>query len=146
MVGEAGACPVNGPHWLASGRCAVRQWDAGGRGFGVGDDVSAICLAVLRRDGFISLDAGEKQGTIVTKPFKVPSNRLFVNVDALKGELRAEVLGKAGNMLAASAPMKGDLARGEVEWRKGNIADLKGKAVTLRFKLRNASFYSYWFE
>ena len=76
----------------------------------------------------------------------MPSNRLFVNVDALKGELRAEVLGKAGNMLAASAPMKGDLARGEVEWRKGNIADLKGKAVTLRFKLRNASFYSYWFE
>ena len=69
-------------------------------GGALGSTGGAICLAVLRRDGFISLDAGEKKGTIVTKPFKVPSNRLFVNVDAFKGELRAEVLGKAGNVLA----------------------------------------------
>ena len=57
-----------------------------------------------------------------------------------------EVLDGADNVLATSAPMKGDLLRAEVKWQKGSIADLEGKAVSLRFRLRNASFYSYWFE
>ena len=49
-------------------------------------------------------------------------------------------------VLAASGPIKGDLPRAEVKWRKGNIADLKGKAVSLRFTLQNASLYSYWLQ
>ena len=32
-------------------------------------DAGAVCLAVLRRDGFISLDAAEKEGTLLTKSF-----------------------------------------------------------------------------
>ena len=106
----------------------------------------AISLAVLRRDGFISLDADEKEGTILTEPFKSAGDRLFVNVDALKGKLLVDVLGEDGNVLATSAPMKGDLARAEVKWQKGNIADLKSKAVSLRFTLCNASLYSYWLQ
>ena len=42
--------------------------------------------------------------------------------------------------------MKGDLVRGEVQWQKGNIADIKGKAVSLRFTLSKASLYSYWLQ
>ena len=109
-------------------------------------DVIAINLAVLRRDGFVSLDAGETQGTILTKPFKLPGGKLFVNVDAFKGELRIEVVGENGKALAVSEPMKGDLLRGEVKWQKGNITDLKGKVVSLCFKLHKARFYSYWLE
>ena len=109
-------------------------------------DGGAICLAVLRRDGFISLDAGQNEGSIVTKPFKLPGSKLFVNVDATKGELRVAVLGKDDKVLAVSEPTKGDLPRGGVKWRKGNIADLQGKAVSLRFTLHNASLYSYWME
>jgi len=33
-----------------------------------------------------------------------------------------------------------------VKWQKGNITDLKGKVVSLRFKLHKARFYSYWLE
>jgi len=109
-------------------------------------DAGAICLAVLRRDGFISLDAGETEGTVLTKPFTLPSGKLFVNVDALKGELLVEVLGKNGKVLAISKPVKGDLPRGEAKWQQGNIADLKSKAVSLRFTLCNASLYSYWLQ
>jgi len=109
-------------------------------------DTVAICLAVLRRDGFVSLDAGKQEGTIVTEPFKVSGSKLFVNVNAFKGDLRVEVLDKHGAVLAASVPMNGDLLRGEVEWQKGDIAALRGNAVSLRFTLRNAQFYSYWFE
>ena len=57
----------------------------------------AICLAVLRRDGFISLDAGEQEGTIQTEPFKLSGTKLHVNVDAPKGELRVELLNGDGN-------------------------------------------------
>ena len=106
----------------------------------------AISLAVLRRDGFISLDAGETEGTIQTEPFKLPGSKLFVNVDGPAGELRVEVLGENRAILATSVPMKGDLLHGEVKWQKGNIADLEGKAVSLRFTFRNASLYSYWLQ
>ena len=109
-------------------------------------DHFAICLAVLRRDGFISLDAGDKEGTVLTKPFKVTGSKLFVNVDARNGEFRVEALGKDGETLAASAPAKGNLPRAEVKWRKGDIAGLKDKVVALRFTSRNARFYSYWLQ
>ena len=113
---------------------------------GYDKDKTAICLAVLRRDGFISLDAGQKAGSIVTRPFKVPGGRLFVNFNAIAGELRVEVLGESSKVLAASEPIKGDHVRGEVVWKKGNLAALKGKIVSMRFTLRNGRLYSYWFE
>jgi len=106
----------------------------------------AICLAVLRRDGFISLDAGKTEGTVLTRQFKVSGGKLFVNVDAYKGELGVKVLDKDGKVLAASAPVKGDLPRGEVKWAEGNLADLRGRLVSLRITLRNGQLYSYWLE
>ena len=109
-------------------------------------DVSAICLAVLRRDGFVSLDAGEKEGVLITKPFSLTGGKLFVNVDAGKGELRAQVLGKDGKTAAVSGPIKGDQLRGEAQWREGALAGLKGQIVRLRFALRNGGLYSYWLE
>ncbi|MBI1927557.1 hypothetical protein HYR99_25355 [Candidatus Poribacteria bacterium] len=109
-------------------------------------DTGAINLAVLRRDGFISLDAGNQQGAILTEPFSLTGEALFVNVDALNGELRVEVLDTDGTVLAASVPLTGDLPCGPVDWQRGNLADFKGRVVSLRFTLRNASFYSYWME
>ncbi|MDA1055267.1 MAG: hypothetical protein O3C40_33010 [Planctomycetota bacterium] len=106
----------------------------------------AICLAVLRRDGFISLDAGEQEGTVLTRSFKIPGKRLFVNVDASEGDLHAEVLDMKGKVLARSDSMKGDLARAEVKWRQDGIAAFAGEVVSIRFTLRNAEFYSYWFD
>ena len=109
-------------------------------------DAGAICLAVLRRDGFVSLSAGKKGGEILTEPFKLKGKKLFVNVDALKGELRVALLGPKGKVLATSAPVEGDHPRGEVKWKKGSIAALKGKEAKLRFTLHNADFYSYWLQ
>ena len=36
----------------------------------------AVCLAVLRRDGFVSLDAGEQPGTVTTRPFRCAGTKL----------------------------------------------------------------------
>ena len=110
-------------------------------------NTGAVCLAVLRLDGFISLDTGDEEGTLLTESFEVTGEKLCVNFTAgTKGELRVEVLDKEGKVLATSVPLKGDLARGEVIWKKGSIAPSMGKAMSLRFTLRNAQFYSYWFE
>ncbi len=109
-------------------------------------DQGAICLAVLRRDGFVSLDAETQEGILLTKPFKMSGSRLFVNVEAWQGEIRAEVLDVDGKAVAASAPLKGNSPHGELKWEQGDMAALRGEVVSLRFKLRNASFYSFWLE
>ena len=117
-----------------------------GPGFKPDPDGGGICLAVLRRDGFISLDAGKQEGTIQTEPFKLPGSTLFVNVDAPKGNLRVEVLDGEDKVVAQSVPLSGDLLREPVKWAEGNIADLKDQTASLRFTLRNGQFYSYWLE
>jgi hypothetical protein len=110
------------------------------------DNMGAICLAVLRRDGFISLDAGREEGTVLTQPFALTGSTLYVNVDASGSELRAEVVDKKGKVVAASHSLTGDLLHGELHWHRGGLAGLQGQVVSLRFMLRHANFYSYWLE
>src|SRR5436190_2122786 len=57
-------------------------------------------LAVLRRDGFASMDAGDRGGTLTTRPVRFKGKHLFVNLDAPKGELRVEVLDEKGKVIA----------------------------------------------
>lgn len=109
-------------------------------------DVGAVNLAVLRRDGFISLDAGEQTGTLLTAPFELPGRQLLVNVDARKGALQIELVGVDGEVAALSEPLNGDLIGESVKWSHGDLAKLKGQSVSLRATLRNAKFYSYWVE
>ncbi|MBS0266766.1 MAG: hypothetical protein JSS02_32865 [Planctomycetes bacterium] len=108
-------------------------------------DTGAVCLAVLRRDGFLSLDAGGEPGELVTRPFALPAGNLFVNVAALKGELRVAVLDVAGRVIATSKALTGEQPRGQIEWATGNLDGIVGQRVALRFTLQQASFYSYWF-
>jgi hypothetical protein len=109
-------------------------------------DQGAINLAVLRRDGFMSLDAGDTGGTLTTEPFAAAGDRLFVNVDAASGELAAHVLDDQGSMIAESQPISGDRPRAEVSWLSGGFGASRGTRVRLRFVLRNASLYSYWLD
>jgi hypothetical protein len=105
-----------------------------------------IGLLIQRRDGFVSLDAGEEPGAILTKPFKLPGSRLLVNVNAPRGELHVEMVKEDGNFVARSEPLTGDLPREPVRWAKGDIADFRGQTVSLQFTLRNGELYSYWLE
>ena len=110
------------------------------------DSDCALHLAVLRRDGFVSLDAGEEEGVVQTQPFTLQGNKLLVNAELGEGELRVEMIDGEGKVLATSAPLQGDLLNGEVRWQKGNPGELKGQMVSLRFALRNGAFFSYWLE
>ena len=109
-------------------------------------DQGAGCLAVLRRDGFMSLDAGSSGGTVTTEPFTSMGARLSVNVDAARGALYAEVLLEDGRVVARSAAITGDHPNTPVHWEQGDIANLTGGTVSLRFTLQDARLYSYWIE
>ncbi len=108
-------------------------------------DAGAVCLAVLRRDGFISLDAGEQPGRLTTKPFRLGGDRLLINVAVkLGGEMVVELLDAKDVVRAVSEPVALDQRRGEISWRSGSLTPLEGSVVSLRFTLRNAGLYSYW--
>ena len=109
-------------------------------------DKGAVCLAVLRRDGFMSLDAGKESGTLLTKPFVLSGTKLQVNVDATDGQLDANVLDGSGQTLATAAPVIGDEPRAVLQWTFGDLHRLQGKTVSLRFTVRNAQLYSFWCE
>lgn len=109
-------------------------------------DKGAVCLAVLRRDGFISLDANDEPGTLLTKPFVLAGNSLRVNVDAKAGELGVAVLDKDGQTVAVSDPVIGDQPRAVLQWKSGSVEHFKGKVVSLRFTIRNAQLYSFMCE
>ncbi len=127
-------CGVHGPHSGPKFKKVVREHPV------------QIGLLIQRRDAFVSLDAGEQPGTILTKPFKLSGSKLLVNLDARRGELRVDMLDENGNVVARSESLTGDLLDEPVKWAEGNIADLQGHTVKLRFTLRNGRLYSYWLE
>ena len=105
--------------------------------------MGAICLAVLRRDGFISLDAGQRPGELITQPFFVRGNSLGVNLNA-QGFCSIEVLDTTGQILAISEEIRGDQPRCTVTWTKGDFESCQGKAVQLRIRLKDAELFSFW--
>jgi len=113
---------------------------------GVNSDLGAICLAVLRRDGFISLDAGPQGGQMLTKPFTVRGQQLLINADARNGDLTVEILDRNDNVLAVSEKIEGDQLRATVQWRDRGLAEFAEQPIRLRFRLRQASLYSFWLK
>jgi len=109
-------------------------------------DGGAVCLAILRRDGFVSLDAVETPGLLTTGLFTLPAGSLRVNLQALRGELQAELWSADNELLARSGPLTGDLPQGEVTWELGDPAVQVGKTVFLRFRLQNGALYSWWIQ
>ena len=113
---------------------------------------AAICLATLRRDGFVSLDADADGGAVTTAPFLWEGQRLHLNADALDGEIRCELADAAGQPLPGferhnSLPVAQDSVRVAVRWREQEAMPVNSAGpVQLRIWLREARLYSYWFE
>ncbi len=114
---------------------------------------SGVCstgLATIRRDGFASLDAGDSEGAITTRPVRFRGSHLFVNAHVKGGELRAEVLDRGGRIIAPFTrencePLREDSTIAEVRWEGvEDLSDLAGKEVRLRFHLRRGSLYAFW--
>lgn len=107
----------------------------------------AVCLAVLRRDGFVSLDAGDESGQLLTKPMTVNGETLYLNL-ANQDVATVAVLidGRVTDGLADSdcVPIKGDSVEMAVRWHSANLQQIRGKSVQFRITYRKGSLYSLW--
>lgn len=107
-------------------------------------------LAMLRRDGFASMDAGEAPGTLTTRLVEFRGKHLFVNLDAPEGDLRVEVLDAESRPIAPldrehCRPLRGNHTRQAVTWEGApDLAAVAGKPVRLRFHLTRGSLYAFW--
>jgi len=107
-------------------------------------------LAILRRDGFASMNAGQQSGHLTTRPVRFSGRRLFVNCNVPHGSLVAEVLDLDGNVIEPFSaetciPVTGDHTSVQVTWPgTSDLRALSDQSVKFRFWLRNGQFYSFW--
>ena len=126
-----------------------------------------ICLAKLRLDGFVSMDADADGGTLLTKPFRCEGGRLTINAEARGGTVSVAVLDESGVEILGyrkidCAVVDGDSIRHCVSWsgarhRKAaadsplegggvSLDGLRGRAIRLKLYIRSASLYSFCIE
>lgn len=147
LHGPTGVCLVVGDElWFPySGFSGLAP--NGKRGDYVG---GSIGMAVLRRDGFASMDAGEKPGTLTTRPVTFNGKQLFVNADCPRGELRVEILDEKNQVIAPFSaancePIAADKTKQVVRWKNGgDLSAVAGKLVKFRFHLTNGKLYAFW--
>lgn len=112
----------------------------------------AIGLARLRRDGFASMDAGDKSGTLTTRPLTFEGRDLYVNVDCPEGELLAELINPSGEVIEPYSlkncePVSVDSTLARIRWKGSpQITELPNQPVRIRFRLQKGSLYSFWFS
>lgn len=139
-----GGCLVVGDqlYFYVSGRAGIKGSTASG--------VSSTGLAVLRRDGFASMDAGRNEGTLTTRPLAFRGKHFFVNLDAEQGELRVEALDEKGQVRtpfsrANCVPVRGNRTLQGVQWQGAtDLGVLAGKPIQFRFYLTNGRLYAFW--
>ena len=135
----SGLSPKLGPGEEAKpGHCRQRMYAGGSTG-----------LAILRRDGFASLDAASNAGYVTTRPVVFKGDRLFVNVANPGGLLRAEVQELDGAPveglgLESCRPVAADDTRVQVSWSGRDLSAVEGRAVRLHLQLQNGRLFSFW--
>lgn len=109
-----------------------------------------IGLATLRKDGFVSLDAGEHEGRLVTRPMKFASGILHINAaTSTGGYVKAELLDLTGNVISGypakdCVSFKGNSIDATLTWKKNGILPASGsKGLMVRFLIKNAKLYSF---
>lgn len=117
----------------------------------VHDSNFATGLAMLRRDGFMSVQAGNREGYLTTIPFVAESGHLFINAAVHSGTLLVEVLDEQGKPIEGftkkdALPIKhSDSTCQPVSWRNHpEMSLLKGRTISLRFYMTNGDLYSFW--
>ncbi len=113
--------------------------------------VGSIGLSFLRPDGFVSLDAMYDEGSLTTSPIVLRGDELHVNAEARPGYVTAEILNKDGNVIAGfdKKSCKGMTGTDSLDYTLGFPGDLREigeEVVRIRFYIRGAKLYSFWFK
>lgn len=114
-----------------------------------------VCVRrhTLRMDGFVSVNAPYAGGKFATKPLTFEGRRLVINYStSAVGSIRVEIQGADGAPLEGFTLQQcpeiyGDAIERAVSWEDGeNLSALAGKAVRLKFVMRDADLYSLRFQ
>ena len=108
----------------------------------------------LRIDGFSSLHAGYTPGEIMTRPFIFSGKNLIINFStSAAGYIQFEFLDENKNVIAEYSsdkciPVIGNELVRRVEWKQPwvSLSDLRGRAIRMRIKMKDADLYSFKFE
>ena len=129
-------------HWIYYGAGNERHWCLKRQ--------NVIGLATLPLDRWVALAAGEDGGELLTKPFRLEGDYLEVNVDARRGEFRAEVLDPMRGAIDGfgrdeAEPFAGvDELRLRPGWKRfPDLKRLRGRVVQLKFHLKQARLYGF---
>jgi hypothetical protein len=115
----------------------------------------SMCLRryTFRMDGFVSLNAPLRGGEAVTKPLTFAGKELLLNVaTSAAGSVRIELEDEAGqplpgHSLADCDDVFGDAIERPVTWKHStDISDLAGRAIRVRFVLRDADVWALRFR
>ena len=107
----------------------------------------------LRLDGFVSVAAPYKGGSMTTKPFVFKGEKLLLNFStSAAGSIRVEIQDSDGKPIPGySADEAQELIGNYIEhpasWKKGtDVSTLAGRPIRLHFIMKDADLYSIQFR
>jgi hypothetical protein len=113
----------------------------------------SISRVVQRLDGFISADAAYTGGELTTIPIVFRGGELSLNLDTgALGETRVEISDEKDRVIPGFSANECDAINGNyiartVTWQgKSDVSKLAGRAVKLRFVMRNTKLYALQFR
>lgn len=117
------------------------------------DSYTSTGLAKLRRDGFVSMNAGKEEGSLTTEPIVFDGKYLFVNADVKgkKSQLLVEILDKNGMPVEGYTKAdcvglkKTDSTKAMIVWKNNkDLTSLANQPVRMKFYLKDGDLYSFW--
>lgn len=122
-------------------------------GLGADKNIAVLSRVVLRRDGFISAYAPRAGGEFTTEPLRFAGGKLVLNVDtSAEGTVRVALLDEEGNAIEGLGLKDCDLIHTAneinrvVKWKgSADVSRVAGKALRLRFALKNTHLYAFQF-
>lgn len=106
-------------------------------------------LATLRRDGFVSMQAGKKEGYLLTEKLSFDGFYFFVNAN-VKGKLLVELVDEKGTPIVGFTKeeciaMKADSCKYLISWKKKkDLSALAGQNIQVKFYLTDGELYAFW--
>lgn len=110
------------------------------------NEITTTGLAMLRRDGFVSMSG---KGELLTELLQFDGNCFFVNAD-VKGSLRVELLDDTGKVIEGFSkedcvPMKEDNTKFMITWKSGkSLESVQDRSLSVRFYMDDGDLYSFW--
>lgn len=108
----------------------------------------SLNLAVIRREGFVSIEALWPGGCLTTREMTIKGDSLHVNVDASAGSMEVEITDPQGRIIDGFAredciAIRENKVSLEVRWKNARFATLREKNVRIKFYMQAAQLYAF---